>query len=102
MLLSGAKKVYYIEAKDSHLLNALTALLEKIHIDGAVICESGGMRGLVEPSLMILLNKSGQSETKDGFVKLSPLANRIVLFDGKGFNIQSEEISFDGERWHLH
>jgi len=101
MLLSGAKKVYYIEAKDSHLEKALMALLENIQITGPVICESGGMRNMVDPSLLILLNKTGRSETKNGFVKLSPLANHIIMFDGKNFDIQAEDVSFDGERWHL-
>ena len=52
MLRAGAKKVYYIEATDSHLETAIKALLGKIRVEGPVICESGGMRNLVRPSLV--------------------------------------------------
>jgi hypothetical protein len=99
MLRAGAKKVYYIEAKDSHLEKALKALLENVPTEGPVICESGGMRQLVEPSLSILLNRPGQTETKSAFLKLTPLADRIVMFNGKDFDFLPEKVLYDGKIW---
>ena len=101
MLRSGAKKVYYIEAKDSHLRKALKALIEKTHIEGAVICESGGMRSMVEPSLFILLNLDGKTEMKPGFAALSPKADRIVMFDGNEFDFQPDKVGYNGHSWYF-
>ncbi len=101
MLRAGAKKVYYIEAKDSHLEKALKALLENVSTEGAVICESGGMRMMVKPSLFIMLNKTGQTETKAGFLKLAPLAEKIVMFDGKDFDFSPEKINYTGTRFSI-
>ena len=101
MLRAGAVKVFYIEAKDTHLKEAVKALFENFHIEGPVICESGGLRSLIEPSLLILLNKAGQSEMKPGFVKLLPRADKIVQFNGTDFSFNPEKIGYDGLRWHL-
>ena len=101
MLRSGATKVFYIEAEDTHLKEALMALFENFHIEGPVICESGGLRSLIEPSLLILLNKAGQSEMKPGYVKLLTRADRIVQFNGTDFNLNPEKIGYDGVRWYF-
>jgi len=101
MLRAGATKVFYIEAKDTHLKEALKALFENFHIEGPVICESGGLRSLIEPSLFILLNKAGQSEMKPGFVKLLTRADKIVQFNGTDFSFNPEKIGYDGLRWYF-
>lgn len=101
MLSAGAKKVYYIEVKDDHLEDALMAIMPSIPTDTPVICESGGMRHLIEPSLFIMLNRSDSEELKTGFKKLSPLADKIVHFDGSSFDLTPEMIQFDGIRWVL-
>ena len=99
MLSAGAKKVFYIEVKDDHLEDALKAIMPSIPSDTPVICESGGMRQLIEPSIFIMLNRTGREELKAGFKKLSPLANKIIMFDGSGFDVAPELIDFDGEEW---
>ncbi|MEN8224397.1 MAG: hypothetical protein ABFS05_03470 [Bacteroidota bacterium] len=99
MLSAGADKVYYIEAKDEHLEHALQSLMPMLADDTPVVCESGGMRSLIEPSLFIMLKHTAHTEMKEGYKKLSPLADRIVSFDGSGFDLRGEEIGFDGREW---
>ena len=101
MLAAGAANVYYIEAIDSHLPQAINTLFRKVRIEGPVICESGGMRRIIEPSIFILLNKTDNTEEKAGFTELKPMADRIVMFNGKEFDLRPEDISFDGEKWHI-
>ena len=101
MLQAGARKVYYIETTDGHLEKAMTVLLENIGVEGPVICESGGMRKLVEPSLFLLLKLTGQTDMKPGFLKCSPLANSILNFDGNDFDLPPEYVEYDGSRWFI-
>ena len=75
MLQSGASRVFYIEAKDESLAMVLDQLIPMISPGHAVICESGGMRKLIEPSLLLLLNEEGRDEFKTSYRNLLPLAD---------------------------
>jgi len=101
MLLSGASRVYYIESTDAHLSYALAHLLPLIPPGNAVICESGGLRKLIEPSLLVLLNKEGLEEKKQSYMDLLPLSDILVTFKGDHFDPIPENIGFDGKRWGL-
>lgn len=101
MLLSGAGKVYYIEAKDDSLANALDQLLPMIDPTHAVVCESGGMRTLIEPSILILLNEEGRDEKKQSYIDLLPLANACITFKGDKFDPDPKIVDFDGMKWIL-
>lgn len=100
MLRAGAKRVFYIEAKDEHIKNAVDILIDGDLLEGAVICESGGLRQLIEPSLLLLLNRKGRKEIKSGFKHLAPLADHVISFNGEDFNLQPENIGFDGILWY--
>jgi Ni2+-binding GTPase involved in maturation of urease and hydrogenase len=101
MLHAGAKAVFYLEVEDNHLQHAFETLLQHAKLRGPVICESGGLRHFIKPSLFILLNKKGRCGQSPGFRKLSPLADCIVIFDGKTFSALPESIGFTESRWTL-
>ena len=48
-----------------------------------------------------MLNKSGQTELKPGFIKLSPLADILIMFDGKDFDLLPENVEYDGSKWFI-
>jgi len=99
MIAAGAQKVYYIEVTDSHLQDAFDELMPLLPEEGPIVCESGGLRNLIEPSMFIMLNEFGREELKEGFKKLSPLADKIVLFEGSNFDYSPEKIKFNGNKW---
>lgn len=99
MLLSGASRVYYVESDDACLHNALADLLPLITPEIAVICESGGLRKLIEPSLLVLLNEEGREEKKQSYMDLLPLSDIFVTYKGDHFDPAPERIEFDGTRW---
>lgn len=101
MLKEGAKQVFYLEVLDTHIKDAFLKLQEIADLSGPVICESGGLRNIIEPSLFIILNRPNRSELKEGFKKLSPFANKIVMFSGKEFNFSPEEIFFEDNTWKI-
>lgn len=101
MLQSGANRVFYIEAKDDSLAEVINTLLPMIEKGHAVICESGGMRRWIEPSLLLLLNEAGREEKKPSYIKLLPLADASVTFSGDRFAPEPETVYFDGISWVL-
>lgn len=101
MLRAGAKAVFYLEVEDKHLRHAFETLLQHANLRGPVICESGGLRNFIKPSLFILVNKKGRHGHKPGFKAFSALADSIILFDGKTFSTLPESIGFTGSRWTL-
>ncbi|MEE4255550.1 MAG: hypothetical protein V2I47_00785 [Bacteroidales bacterium] len=101
MLLSGASRVYYVESTDAYLSNALAHLLPLIPPGNAVICESGGLRKLIEPSLLVLMNEEGREEKKPSYLELLPLADATFTFFGDGFDPEPNIIGFNGTEWIL-
>ena len=57
------------------------------------------MRRIIEPSIFILFNKPDTIKEKAGYTELIPMADRIVMFDGKEFDLRPEDIDYDGEKW---
>jgi hypothetical protein len=101
MLISGASKVYYVESADACLADALDQLLPLIPPGNAVICESGGLRHLIEPSLFVLLNQKGREAKKPSYLELLPFADATVTFYGEGFDPAPESVDFNGTEWTL-
>ena len=101
MLRAGATKVFYIEAKDEQLPDALQFLIEIEGINGPVICESGGMRKLVEPSIFILLTRPDIKTKTSSFRDLSPLADKIIQFESGAFDLDPEKIVYTNNKWEI-
>ncbi len=101
MLRAGAGKVYYLEVLDDHLKEAMDALEALRPLNDAVICESGGLRRVIHPSLFIVLNRVDGRETKESYKTLSPMADKVVMFDGTNFDLEAEDISFKGNEWFI-
>lgn len=99
MLAAGAGKVFYIEARDDALSAAMEHLFPLIPAGSAVICESGGMRDVLIPSMFLLVNRLDGRDNKPGFVQRIALADRVVLFDGTGFDPDPEQIRFRNASW---
>ncbi len=99
MLAAGASRVFYLEVKDEHLEEAFQKLLEVAEITGPVICESGRLRDLIEPSLFILVDRNDGRQDKPGFIRYMPLADMIIRFDGTSYSIESGKVRFDGKKW---
>lgn len=99
MLEAGANAVYYIEATDEHLPEAFAAFTKLVTLSGPVVCESGGLRDLIIPSLFIMINRDDGRPRKESFVQRLPLADLLVVFNGRDYDQQAERIRFDGSSW---
>lgn len=101
MLQAGAEKVYYIEAFDEHLEEAFNSFTHIVKPDGPIICESGGLRNLIIPSLFIMINRNDGRKDKQSYLKRLSMADRVVHFDGIKFSLAPDNIYFNGDRWQI-
>ena len=101
MLRAGAEKVFYIECTDDHLGDAMQYLLNRKEINGPVVCESGGLRKLVKPSLFLLLTRPDLKQNSGSFMQLCPLADIIVYFEKDCYDLNPEKIIYTGNRWEI-
>ncbi|MDT8392380.1 MAG: hypothetical protein RQ761_00950 [Bacteroidales bacterium] len=99
MLEAGAHEVYYIEATDEHLPEAFETFRKLIPVKGPVVCESGGLRDIINPSLFIMINRNDGRPDKKGFVQRLPLADLLIVFNGHDYDLHAERIRFDGSSW---
>lgn len=101
MLRAGASEVYYIESTDTYLPQAFKTLNSKIEFNGPVICESGGLRDIITPSLFIMINRSDGRADKQSYLQRRNMADQVIIFDGEGYDIRPENFCFDGTAWML-
>ena len=83
MLIAGAKKVFYIQATDKSLGLAYKKVSELINENSFVVCESGGLRDIIKPAVFIFIKNIDESKIKEKAKHLIPLADGILIFDGK-------------------
>lgn len=93
MLQAGAKKVYFVLARQEHLKEAFSVLIE-ILPEGPVVCESGGLRELVIPGVFLFVKKKGDAIVKKHLLAYKP---EIVNFNGNDFDFDINRIHFDGK-----
>jgi len=101
MLDAGAQDVFYIQVWDDNLGRLIPKILGLIPPGTAVICESGWARHLIDPGVFLILNRKGNTEMKSSLVILQPLADRWVEFDGLGFNLGPDDLSFEDGAWKI-
>lgn len=90
MWQSGARKVFFVMAKQEHLKEAAEQLY-KLLLSHAIICESGGLHEFVQPGLFLFVNLNGREVVKKHHLRHHPVT---VKNDGKNFDLNIESIRF--------
>jgi len=99
MLNAGADEVFFVQTKsDTALLDAFDFVKRMANENVVWVCESGGLRFFVDPGLFLYFKLKGQEPQKKSAKELMPLADRIVEFDGLGFDLPVEQISVVASR----
>ncbi len=101
LLTAGADKVYWLRVLRTHLQKGLSALLEVVGRGSIVICESNSLRQVVEPGLFLIVDRVDRPAWKRSAQQVRPHADRIVLSDGKSFDLDLDRIQLAGTRWRL-
>ena len=101
MLEAGAVQSYFVMTTDEYLEEAFSEILTRIAPDTMVVCESGGLRHLIQPGLFLLMQRPENSGLKPDTAKLLSLADRIVTIDGSKFDLDINSIEIADNQWKL-
>lgn len=101
LLAAGAERVFWLRVLKSHLAEGLAALLDVVGPDSASICESNSLRQVVQPGLFLMVEGTNAKGWKDSAGEVKRYADRIVVSDGKQFDLDLNRIGLVEGRWIL-
>ncbi|RLC48531.1 MAG: hypothetical protein DRH70_00845 [Candidatus Coatesbacteria bacterium] len=101
MLRAGASRVFWLRCLRSHLREGLAALLERIGPDSALVCESNSLRKVVRPGVFVIVKDKDSHTFKESAQNVLQSADRIVLSDGKDFDLEMTRIVLSNHGWGL-
>ncbi|MBN2596181.1 MAG: hypothetical protein JXR82_05275 [Marinifilaceae bacterium] len=101
MFRSGSKEVYYVQAKDDYLHEVLSYFEKTLSPETPIICESGGLRDLIEPGLFLMINKKNNNNIKPRAVGYRKLADKWIEFNGEEFDFTAKKIAFTTNGWEI-
>ncbi len=90
MLQAGAKRVFFIMAKDEFLEQAFSVITKKLE-DAIVVAESGGLSTLITPGFFFFVKHPEDQITKKHSLKYNPI---MVNNGDTGFDFEVERLSF--------
>lgn len=101
MLASGARRVYWLRVMREHLAQGVAALIERVGLDAVCVCESNSLRHAVQPGLFFIVKERRATRMKRSSREVLHLADRLVLSDADGLDLDLDEIALVGGRWAL-
>lgn len=99
MLAAGAKRVLWLLALKSHLEQGVESLVETLGPGTVSICESNRARAVIEPDAFVMLKGASCRDWKPSAQEVLQYADRIVLSNGTGFDIDLNDIQLLNGRW---
>jgi len=99
LLAAGAHRVFWLRALKTHLAEGFDALLDSLPEDALLVVESTSLRNHVEPDLFILAKDHDATAVKPSAQGVLHYADRVLLFDGSGFDFDTDRISVVGGQW---
>jgi hypothetical protein len=89
MLQAGAKRVFFIMAKDENLEQAFSVIAEQLDA-ATVVAESGGLSTLIKPGFFFFVKHPKDQITKKHYLKYKPI---MVNNGDPGFDFEVERLS---------
>ncbi len=99
MLVAGAHEVFWLKVSSTALDKGLEALLKVVPEDMPVICESNGLRNVLEPGLFLVIKNLKDSTIKPNCARVIRFATRIIEFDNLSWNFQPDRVILKNSRW---
>ncbi len=78
MLAAGAMQAFYIRTRETHILQALEDLMNRLPTDCMLICESRSLGELVKPGLLVVLHKLGDVPGRKDIASLEAKADVLI------------------------
>ena len=101
LLAAGARRVYWLRVLKQHLDEGVAALLDTIGGGAWIVCESNSVRMAVEPGVFLMCRSRDGKTAKPSAASVARYADRIVLFDGDGFDLDVDDVDIVDNGWAL-
>ncbi len=101
LLAAGAERVFWLRVMKENLVEGLAAAREGIGPDRIIICESNSLRLVAQPDLFFIVREAAAPDYKESAAAVRGHADREVLSDGQGFDLDLADITLSGGRWAL-
>ncbi len=101
MLAAGAKRVLWMRVLREHIDEGARALMAHVDEDTFVICESNSLRFLVDPGLFLMVRHKRKRRFKESADAVRAHVDRVITYDGSGFDLDLEDISLLADEWAL-
>ena len=101
MLIAGAKKAFFITAKEESLNFVVQDFFINIDKNKAIICESNSLIKFINPGLFIMVKHENDLLIKSRALPLLNIADKIIISDGKSFKTEYPDIYFEDSTWKL-
>lgn len=98
LLLAGADESFYLQVRDDSLLEAVEYAFSMIPHDIFVVIESGALRKWIKPALFLFLMRDKNDPIKASAANFPAIADRIVIFNGEGFDLNIDNIKIVNEQ----
>jgi molybdopterin-guanine dinucleotide biosynthesis protein A len=99
LLTAGASRVFWLRVLKAYLTEGLTTLLDMVGPDAVLICESNSLRQVVEPAVFLMVGRRKAGAWKSSARGVKKYADRIVVWDGRGFDLDIDRIKLIGGKW---
>jgi molybdenum cofactor guanylyltransferase len=101
MLESGARRVFWVKCRTGGMGAALEAVGRLLDHDDCVVVESNSVAEAIEPDLFFMLKHEGSPSIKPSAAAVMPLAHRVILSSGHGFDLRLQHLAITGGEWRL-
>jgi hypothetical protein len=101
MLKAGAGEVFYVQASDSHLREAMLNLFPLLSAYDLLICESGGLRNFVMPDLFFIIHNFYHKPIRESSRKLIPLADVFITRKKDKLDFDLRQVAVRANTWVL-
>ncbi len=101
LLASGARQVHWLRVLTTALDDGAAALLATVEPGWVSVCESNSLRQVVEPGLFLQVRGASGGQLKPTARAVAHLADRVVVSDGRTFDLPLERISLLAGQWAL-
>lgn len=101
MLRAGASRAFLVSAREEWLNDALRELFTRVSRESVFVCESGGLRNILKPGVMVIVRSGNEKNRKPGMEKLEKTAD-LKVFSGNGqFTPGADALELKEGKWFL-
>lgn len=101
MLRAGARRVLWLRVHRHALRAGIRALLEALGPGTPAVAESNTARTVLDPDLFLMLRRDGATAFKATARAVRDFADRTVVFDGTGHDLDPRALDVVAGRWRL-